>query len=96
MFTNIYIYIGVGILFGYLLPSVNGPYDILKKVRDHYGKPFSCPVCSAFWSVIAASLLTVIYTPLITHFLVALSSAGFVLLIQNITKYNILFPGMDD
>ena len=85
--------IGVGIFSGFVFPCLDGPFNILKILREKIGKPFSCPVCSVLWSVVLAGLF--IYWIPMTAYMI-FGSIGWGLLLMHVSGYQPFYPGMED
>lgn len=85
--------IGVGLFGGFVFPCLNGPFDILKKLRTTIGKPFTCPTCSFFWTVFVAGIFAT-FTPMMFYMIVG--TTGWGILLMHVSNYQIFFQGMED
>lgn len=89
--------LGIGLFSGFVFPCYNGPFNILKNLRDKIGKPFTCPTCSLFWGcVFAAFLSPLTVNAIFAALYLSVGLSGWGLLLLHVACYNIIYQGMED
>lgn len=89
--------LGFGLFCGLFFPSLNGPYNFAKDLRDGIGKPFSCPTCASYWGIILAEIFQSLFPKSKLNVLLSgIAMSGFALTILHVIGYNIIYQGMED